>query len=676
MRNGNKEQRSQIGVFKIKVLLYSYDVMESIDSIVKSKDLLLKTASNLYFNENACCNDRNTVRALDYFASENETIRPHIKMMEGWVAILKNVRELSRASIIFHPLKTGIRRADLPLEHYEENIYGAFIHYCNLDRDVPIPEEMRGLISEKPADYNVRLSIADKIELLKSQGKRFTLTHLHQLMEIVHRRNRVHVNQAEIRPRGDRVSGLSEFLEYMDTQDAPLCEKPLCRLMRAVLDTYNPKTMVAEDSESTRRLNNYLTKANEEMLTAIAGFFQTYGNLTAKNFGQLTTMLANIHIWNMESESSIDKNHTMFTVMQFMKTSVINMTKTYPELIRNKYSPTHDVSKKWGFSANHSNDLGQVIRRFYEPLQSLRGDEVIPGLLADAQSRLADLNTFLHHIPSFSPIVRKVEDDAGLEHDTIFYSLFSRRTLYMLHSYAWYSTLYEYILKSDDLDLLQMDIQSRKMARRQAKQEKEDVLGIGSSREVLDTENFGDELDVRVEQEIVVGNQRELKVRVAKMLLAFLDMENGNKGETDMSYKDIDSRIRISKQQEKKMITDFFRNMDSDERQVEYALEMQRLGRWDVGMQKGLVHYDKDTYDRERNELFMRLNDPLATAADDIDAVLNSREVDDLEAEADADADAAGDQEAYDIGGLGEEYGDGNYYEENVDDQDDEGFGY
>ena len=124
------------------------------------------------------------------------------------------------------------------------------------------------------------------------------------------------------------------------------------------------------------------------------------------------------------------------------------------------------------------------------------------------------------------------------------------------------------------------------------------------------------------------------------------------------------------------MITDFFRNMDSDERQVEYALEMQRLGRWDVGMQKGLVHYDKDTYDRERNELFMRLNDPLATAADDIDAVLNSREVDDLEAEADADADAAGDQEAYDIGGLGEEYGDGNYYEENVDDQDDEGFGY
>ena len=676
MRNGNKEQRSQIGVFKIKVLLYSCDVMESIDAIVKSKDLLLKTASNLYFNENACCNDRNTMRALDYFAREEPTILPHLKMIQSWVAVLKNVRELSRASIIFHPLKTGIRRADLPLEHYEENIYGAFIYYCNLDRDVPIPEEMRGLISEKPADYNVRLPIADKIELLKSQGKRFTLTHLHQLMEIVHGSNRVHVNQNEIRPRGDRISGLTEFLEYMDTQDAPLCEKPLCRLMRAVLDTYNPKTMVAEDSEPTRRLNNYLTKANEEMLTAIAGFFQTYGNLTARKFEALTTMLANIHIWNMEEESSGDKTHTMFTVVQFMKTSVVNMTKTYPELIRNNYSPTHDVSKKWGFSANHSSDLGQVIRRFYEPLQRLRGDPVILGLLTDTQRRLVDLNAFLHHIPSFSPIVRKVEDDAGVEREAIFYSLFGRRTLYMLHSYAWYSTLYEYILKTDDLDLLQMDIQERKMARRKANQEKQDILDIGNSMEVLDREELGVEMDLRVEQEIVVGNQRELKMRVAEMLLAFLDMESGNKGETDMSYKDIDNRIRMSKQQEKKMITDFFRNMDSDERQVEYVLKMQKLGRWNVGMQKGLVHYDKDTYDRERNELFMRLNDPLATAADDIDAALNSREVADLEAEAEADADAYADKEAYDIGGLGEEYGDGNYYEENVDDQDDEGFGY
>jgi hypothetical protein len=683
-RNGNREQRAQVGVFKVKVLMYAYDVMESVDAIVKSKDLLLKTASNLYFNENACCNDRNTARVLDYFADQESTIVNHLKMVESWVNVLQNVRELSRASMIFHPLKTGIQRMDLPMEHYEENIYGAFIHYCNLDRDVPIPEDMRGLIAEKPADYNFRLPIADKIEIMKSQGKRFTLQHLNQLMEIVHRKNLVDAKPTSLL-RGSRVSGLVEFLEYMDTQDAPLCEKPLCRLMRAVLDAHNPKTMVLEDSEATRRLNNYLSKANEEMLTSIAAFFQTYGNLNARRFEALTKMLSEIHIWNMEQELGLDKGeedvkHTMFTVMQYMRTSVESMSKVYPELIRNNHSPVDDVSMKWGISDNHSADLGQVIKRFYEPLQKFRGDAVIMGLLEETQIRLSDLNTFLQHIPTFAPIFRKMMDqESGLERDAVFYSLFSRRTLYMLHSYTWYSVIYEYILKSDDEDLLRMDIQEQKSARRRANQEKKDVLAAGISQELFededDVEAYAEEVDDRVELQIVVGNKRELKMRVAELLLAFLDMEDSTKVEIDMSYKDIDARIRRSKQQEKKMITDFLRNMDPDQRRVEDELKKAKLGRWNVGMQKGLVHYDKETYDRERNELFMQLNE-IGGPTDSMDAMISMRGVEDLEAEMDADADAAGDLEAYDIRGLGEEYGDGNYYDEDVEEEGEDGFGY
>jgi hypothetical protein len=692
MRNGNREQRTQMGVFKVKVLLYGYDVMESIRDIVSAKDLLLKTASNMYFNENACCNDRTTVHALDYFTAENETIKPHLKMIECWITVLDNVRELSRASMLFHPLKTGMQRMDLPTEHYEENVYGAFIHYCNLDRDLPIPEEMRAFIAEKPVDYNVRLPIADKMELLKSQGKRFTLQHLNQLMDIVNRRNIVVMNIRSPINRESRVSGLREFLEYMDSQDSPLCEKPLCRLMRAVLDAYQPKSMVLEDSEETRRLNNYLSRANEEMLTTIATFFQAHGNLNTRKYDALTKMLSEIHIWNMEADITLgegggakqeDVKHTMFTVVQFLRNSVESMSKVYPELICNNHSPADDMTTKWGFSKNHASDLGQVIRKFYEPLQKFRGDTVIVGLLKDIQDRLRDVHQFLDLIPSFAPIVRKIRTEDG-EEEAAFYSLFSRRTLYMLHSYAWYSVLYEYILKTDDEDLLQLDIQEKKLTRRQANREKADVLSAGASVEVFpstesenedDIETFVQEADDRVELQIVVGNQRELKMRVAELLLSFLEIESHNKVEIDMSYKDIDARINRSKQQEKKMITDFLRNMDPEERRVEDALKMMKLGRWNVGMQKGLVHYDKDTYDRERNELFLQLNDPLA-ATDNIDAMISGRGVEDLEADEEADADAAADQEAYNIRGLGEEYGDGRYYEEDVDEEQEDGFGY
>jgi hypothetical protein len=255
----------------------------------------------------------------------------------------------------------------------------------------------------------------------------------------------------------------------------------------------------------------------------------------------------------------------------------------------------------------------------------------------------------------------------------------------MLHSYAWYSVLYEFILKTDDEELLQMDIQEQKSARRKVNREKGDLLATGASVEVFssaspededDVETYVAEADDRVELQIIVGNQRELKMRVAELLLAFLDIESRNKAEIDMSYKKISERINRSKQQEKKMITDFLRSMDPDQRRVEDELKKAKLGRWNVGMQKGLVHYDKETYDRERNELFLQLNDPSATASDDIDAIIGSRGVEDLEADQEADADAAADQEAYNIGGLGEEYGDGQYYDEDVDEGDEEGFGY
>lgn len=686
MRNGNREQRSQIGVFKVKVVLYSYEVMESIRDIVASKELLLKTASNLYFNENACCNDRNTAKAMDYFAMEESTIVPHLKMIHSWVSVLDNLRELSRPSILFHPFKTGIQRMDLPVEHYEENIYGAFIHYCNLDRDLPIPHEMRALISEKPADYNVRLPIADKIELLKSQGKRFTLMHLNQLMAIVNKRNLVNISSS-IALKGTRTSGLVDFLNYMDTQDAALCEKPLCKLLQRVIGEFNPKAMVLEDSESTRHLNNYLTRANEEMLTAVSDFFQMYGNLNARKFAGLTKMLSEIHIWTMEQESGEQKeskvNSTMFNVVQFLRTSVDNMSRMYPEMICNNHSPVDDVEKKWGLSENHSSDLGQSIKKHYEPLQKFRGDSIIIGLLQDSKVRLADLTTFLTHIPTFAPIVRKVAvEDKEEPVDAVFYSLFSRRTLYMLHTYTWYSVLYEYILKTEDEDLLQMDVQERKSMRRRANREKSDAFlpggtqeGVGLDEEEGDEDAIADEQDDRAEIQIQVGNQRELKLRVAELLLAFLDVEEKNKRDVDMSYKDIDASIRRSKLQEKKMITDFLRNMDPDQRRVEDELKKAKLGRWNVGMQKGLVHYDKDTYDRERNELFLQLNDPTA-AFDNMEAMITTRGVEDLEADMEAEADAAADQEAYDIGGLGEEYGNGRYYDDDVDEEQEDGFGY
>ena len=87
----------------------------------------------------------------------------------------------------------------------------------------------------------------------------------------------------------------------------------------------------------------------------------------------------------------------------------------------------------------------------------------------------------------------------------------------------------------------------------------------------------------------------------------FINIDMSNKKTIDLSYSNIETRVRRSKLNEKKLITDFLKNMDDDERRVEDTKKILKLGRWNVGLRKGLVNYDKERYVEERNQLFEQL---------------------------------------------------------------------
>ena len=91
------------------------------------------------------------------------------------------------------------------------------------------------------------------------------------------------------------------------------------------------------------------------------------------------------------------------------------------------------------------------------------------------------------------------------------------------------------------------------------------------------------------------------------MLYVYINLDTNNKKTIDLSYADIESKVMRSKLNEKKLITDYLKNMDDDERRVEDMKKMLKLGRWNVGLRKGLVNYDKDRYVEERNQLFEQL---------------------------------------------------------------------
>jgi hypothetical protein len=285
---------------------------------------------------------------------------------------------------------------------------------------------------------------------------------------------------------------------------------------------------------------------------------------------------------------------------------------------------------------------------------------VLNRLLLDIQVQLVDLSMFLQHLPAFTPIHKGPEGELPARS---FYSVFDKRTLYLLNTYVWYSMLYTYIQASENDDLFQMDVMERKDIQRQNIREHSDAFGLGQSFERNSSAAFGDYDNEMMEMQIVSGDQKEIKTRVAEMLLIFLEMDETNKKSFDFSYDQLEKRLVRSKLKEKKMITDFLRDMEKDERRVEDMKKIMKLGRWNVGLTAGLVNYDKERYNEERKDLINQMMNLRDVEDEEIPI---HRDIQELEQEEYNDMNEEYDNEANDINGLDEDYRDGNYYQEDM----------
>ena len=109
--------------------------------------------------------------------------------------IIKYISDLSHPQILFHNSATRIIYPSLPTGFLEKDIYQVIIYYLNLDKNEPIPLYLKEFMDEKPSYYKSEHSIEEKIVAFKKNGKRFGVSHLHEVLNLVNRKNMVHVNQ-------------------------------------------------------------------------------------------------------------------------------------------------------------------------------------------------------------------------------------------------------------------------------------------------------------------------------------------------------------------------------------------------------------------------------------------------------------------------------------------------
>lgn len=659
MRKGNWAQFENIDMFRSKIIQHTYGIVESIHNIVKTKDTLMKTSALVPFLENACCNEQGrSIKPMPYFVEDEANIAIYIQKAHKMGEILEKVKRVSKPDMFYHAPFTGIVYPAVPMEHSENNVYAAFIHYCNFDRDVPIDDELAIISSEKPANYNRLWSIEEKTEFLKKHGKQYTLDNLNHLMNIVNRRNIVEVSSINEAGDAGPVSALRDILLALEHSDSTVVEEPLRRLLGEVVEAHNPRQMGYEDSAATVALKKHLTRTNTRMMRKIDEFINAHGNLSDGEYYKMREFIKNISVWTVDLANdplaNSSEDHGLYTVSQFMKNSIFAMAKSFPAIILNNADFTTVPAKWLDWSDDHKLKIVKTIQENTAALTRFKGDESLVHLLHFIQNKLVDLNMFAEHLPVNTPI-RKEENT--------FYSLFDKDTTYKLFTYCWLSAIYEYVVASDDLNLLKIDVQLSKTARRKRNRDMMDesalleTVGLGGGGADSDDEADLEQVQIRA------GDTKNLKENVCSLLLAYLNIDRANKETLDYSYEHIRTRTRRLRDAEKRSITAALENMSKDDRKTEDELKKYKIGRWNVGQQTGLFRYDKATYDSDHNTNVLRLFEE----TDRVDRVAEQGTVVDLEEYEKKMVDAQYNNEMNGIDDLDENYNDGAYYEEDRD---------
>jgi hypothetical protein len=608
IRKGSEKQNESINVLKSKILFFGYGIIEDIQNIVEKKDVLLKTSGNVPFLENACCNESIELTSpIQYFVEENEQIKQYIRNVILLSRMLKMTKDASKAAFLFHSGFTGVRHSNVSSNNLNDNdiIYAAIIHYCNFDKGLPIPDKFKDICNEKPAGYDSNWSILEKIEFLKKNGNQYTVDNLLHLMNIVNRENIVDLSEP---PAFTRINVVRDVIENLEMENSKVIDEPLRKLMGRVLEAHKPKTVAYEITNELNNLQNYLLKANRDMYREIMDFFGRYGNLTDRKYGQLNDFLQNICTWKLDKstkETGLYYDSGLYTVAQYIQNAVQCMCKTYPNILLNDVGFYKKIPKHWGFSDKHNAILSQFINKYYENIETFKEDRILYRLLMEISQRLSGLNMFLQNIPISTEIVKDFGDDVEGERVRRFYHLLDKPTIYLLFSYCFYSILYEYIDCTNDVDLLRADIEEVKKGKREELRNLGDnLLHINSPLQETDPDLAEADMDLN-EVDIHVGNKEELKSRVAVLLLSFLDIEEENKKTLDMSYEDIQKKVRRNKDIERRNLIDRLTRMSIEQRKVEDDLKKYRLEHWHIGKEKGLYEYDKNAFDREIENMIM-----------------------------------------------------------------------
>jgi hypothetical protein len=619
LRRGRREQTEQLGVLRAKVMYFSLGMQQLVQEVVSKfrTQLLLKpqTEGGVPFLQNACCLESMDSTTLQFFVRQRPGIQECNADAAKTQAVIDRIVQLSCASTYYDPKSTKPTFPPLSPQFDESTIYAAFVAFCNYNNLRPVPPQLELFCLNKPApdEYTASDSLTVKIEKLKRRGVNFTREAFAEMMQVVARENIIPLRMNE--PEWSNDQQLRDLIAELHAKSdakakeggksaaaaaaAPVNNEgiipdELQTHVLALMDTYD--LALSEETQEMREFKSYLSNLCDERWAAIGAFLD--GNLAgvpnfAKQRAKFKTVFGSLMDFTPQKRGSAieSKDATLDRAIQFTKNCMHSLADVFPamiynEVVRDRASvkvPTH-----WGLSDVHLKDVQNIIAHTYAGLNKFYGDRQLAPLLKAMQSKVHDLMRLMSITPFFAEVRAQKSKDPK---DQKTFSVFDNDIVQLLYKYYFLELLAEHARMVDYEGVLIEEMVPVE----------EDALIAGTLRAEEAATGIMEEVQILQVERTVVSKT------IVKLLFAYSDIVDDERAAVDMNADAIKERVRRTKDKEKELIVEEFDMMTKEQRETEKFFKDHRIGNWNVGMQKGLRQYVKDTYDRERDEMEQQL---------------------------------------------------------------------
>lgn len=644
MRDGSREQDNKFLIIDSKIFQFSLALQEKIQDVVRKKDVILRKSNNQPYLENACCDEKSGHSTIQYFENENGNIKEYNKTVERLTKLVADITDLSKSGTLSSVVNTKNIYPPIGNEYDERTIYLAFITFCKFKSLMPIPADLLPLCESKPDKDTIKPndSLNEMIRKLKTDGREYSNETFLRLLQIVSRNNIVDVNaNASCISSITRILGV---LEAVKMENDTFVNPVFIEKINNALDTFD----VASDdiTAETEELNNFLITNNEAMKKQVVDFItKNKGpDIDRKTLNNTISFIANITKWSTDtSVRNKDRkisSDDMYNYVNFLKTFIDNSVNVFPNIILNKVDYNNvNVPKYWNLSKYHKNDVKKMVKDYYDKLKDLYDIPQLYNILKNVGIYSKNMVLLSKSTPCFSTMEYK---------DNEIIPVFDERTSKYLMEYYLFSILTNYIKMTDDNEMLITEAQQRSVV--------EDMFSVESVEEEVTKTDVG-----ITDARILTGNKKQLKQLISKLLVVYLGVMDKHKDTINVSYEDILDRVFKLKEREKDIITDRLKGLTEEERNADTILKINKLGVWNKGLQKGLTSYVAENYDAERElmEKFGALENKMLKTNKDVNE--NNKDILLEEFGEDYDREAEIEREAYDMRGYNDDYYDGNF---------------